>query len=87
MHVIGTNGIHGNGGDEGGINPAGEPDDDVRKTVLDEVVASPEHDGPVHLLVRVQGGGNGWGWQRRLVGGRPYVGCFDFFRVSNRHRE
>ena len=53
VHVLGPERVGRDRGDERGVDPAGEADDDIAEPVLGHIVAGAEDEGFVDLLVAV----------------------------------
>ena len=51
-HVLGAEGVDGDGGHQRGVDPTGEPDEHVGEAVLRDVVARAEHERLVDLVHR-----------------------------------
>ena len=71
VHVVGPDGVDRHHGHQRGVDAARQADHHVGEPVLHQVVAGAEHDGPVHLLVGVEGCGQGGRSQRGPVGPGP----------------
>ncbi len=75
MHVRWPQRVGGHHGHQRGIDPSGQPDDDIGEAVLVHIVAGAEHQRGVHLRHRVERRRDGRG-SGLLMGGR---------RVADRH--